>query len=127
MQYLLAVIVGCFALTAQAGELHGTPVDRPVDEIARTLQANIPALAMDGLCEVSRETNGWNFSFRVTADKSSSEEVQVLVRATAAAKSEVRVQGVKIEGSFISSKHKVDAALTQQWSERILKLVEKKD
>jgi hypothetical protein len=123
MRKLLAAITGLVALTAQASDIHGTPVDRPVDEIARTLQANIPALAMDGMCEVSREANGWNFSFRVKADKTSSDEVQVLVRATAAAKSEVRVQGVKIEGGFISSKRKVDSVLTQEWSDRILKLV----
>lgn len=123
MRKLLAAITGLVALAAQAGDIHGTPVDRPVDEVARTLQANLPALAMDGMCEVSRETNGWNFSFRVKAEKTSAEEVQVLVRATAAAKSEVRVQGVKVEGGFISSKQKVDAALTQEWSDRILKLV----
>ena len=125
MRNLLAAIVGLIAFAAHAGDIHGTPVDRPADDIARTLQANLPALAMDGLCEVSRESNGWNFSFRVSADKTSSEEVQVLVRATGAANSEVRVQGVKIEGSFITSKHKVDVALTEQWSERILKLVGK--
>ena len=125
MKKLFAAL-GLLALAgAHAGDIHGTPVDRPVDEIAHTLQASIPALAMDGMCEVSCESNGWNFEFRVKSDKTSSDEVQVLVRATAASKSEIRVQGVKIEGSLISTKRKVDAQLTQEWSERILKLVNK--
>jgi creatinine amidohydrolase/Fe(II)-dependent formamide hydrolase-like protein len=110
---------------AHGGDTHGTTIDRPVEEVARTLQAKLPELAVDGMCEVSREDNGWNFTLRVKAGKSSAEEVQVLLRA-AAARSELRIQGVRVESSLITTSRKIDAALSQQWSERILKLVENK-
>jgi len=112
---------------AHAADKGGVPVDRPVDEVARALQAKLPALAADGMCEVSRETNGWNFEIRVAAGQGSADQVQVILRAAGAAKSELRVQGVHVESSLITSARKVDPALSKAWSERILALVAKPD
>jgi hypothetical protein len=129
MSSVRRLILACAAVLslsgAHAADKGGTPVERPVLEVAQMLQAKLPALAQDGMCEVSREGNGWNFEIRVGSDQSSDEQVQVILRAAGDARSELRVQGVHVQSSLITSARKVDPALTKEWSDRILALVAK--
>ena len=124
MRRILSLLAALLAvMSAHANPPGGTPIDHPVEEVAHTLQSRLPALAMDGMCEVERAGNGWNFSIRVKAEAASADEVQVIVRAASASSSEVRIQGVRVEGSLISSKRKVDPQLSQEWKDRILALL----
>jgi len=128
MKKPLMVLLGFLTIAgAHAGGNHGTPIDRPVDQVARTLQARLPALAVDGMCEVSREGSGWNFTIRLKAEKTWTQEVQVILRATGAAASEFRVQGVRIDGGLITSTRKADRTVTEEWTAKILELVEHPD
>jgi hypothetical protein len=121
---LPVVLVFSAALSANAAAPRGVPVGRDVQVLAKTLQAKLPALAVDGMCEVERQANGWNFTFRVSFDKISAQEVQVLIRMAQAHTSELRVQGVRVEGSLVGSKRNADPELTKEWTDRILKLID---
>jgi len=128
MKSILVAMVGLVAvLCAHAAGQRGVSIDRNVNEVAKILQARLPALAADGMCEVERESNGWNFSFQVKADKTSAEAVQVMIRQTEAHRSELRVQGVRVEGSLVGSKRSAIPELSQEWTERILKLLDEQD
>jgi len=112
------------SLAALAADQHGVVIEKPVDVAARTLLAKLPALASDGMCEAERESNGWNFQFRIKSDPANAQEVQVMLRASGDSKSELRVQGVKIQNMLLTSRRSADPALTQEWTERIRKLIE---
>ena len=128
MKKLLIVLIGCLAaFSAYASDARGTPVDQEITRLAKLLQARLPSLAADGMCEAEREAHGWNFMIRVKSDQGGSDEVQVIVREAANSRSELRVQAVRVESSLITSSRKVNAALTGEWTERVLKLVEKAD
>ena len=111
-------------LTAFAAEPHGVVLDRPIGEVSRTLMTRLPALASDGMCEAERESNGWDFQFRLKADKATADEVHVSVRAAAGNKTELKVMGVRIESAMITSKRSANPELSQEWIERIRKLIE---
>jgi hypothetical protein len=124
MKKLLIALAGCLAVfSAQAADKGGTVVDQEITQLSKLLLARLPSLAMDGMCEAERETKGWNFSIRVKADPGGADEVQVIVRESAASKSELRVQAVRVESSLITSKRSVNAALTGEWTDKILKLI----
>ena len=128
MKKLLIALVGFLAIaSAHAADKGGTVVDQEITQLSKVLQARLPSLAMDGMCEAERESKGWNFSIRVKADQGGADEVQVIVRESTASKSELRVQAVRVESSLITSKRSVNAALTGEWTEKILKLVGKAD
>jgi len=117
-----------FGLMA-ASFLHAAPpkgevLDRPMEAVARTLQAKLPALASDGMCEAEREDNGWNFQFRLKASESGADEVQVMLRASGDSKSELRVQGVRIQNMLLTTRHNADPTLSKEWTEKIRKLIE---
>ena len=59
------------------------------------------------------------------ADPNGADEVQVNVHETSESQSEIRVQGVHIDSNLFTSKRGVNAALTAEWTDKILKLVEK--
>jgi len=128
MTKLLIVLLGCLvAFAAPAVEPRGVVLERDIVELSRTLQARLPTLAVDGMLEAEREAHGWNFVVRVKSDQGGSDNVQVMVRESGAGRSDLRVQGVRVETSLLTSKRAVNAALTAEWTERILKLVEKPD
>jgi len=129
MKSLLIALLGMSAILSAhaAGPRGGIPIDRDVEVLARTLQAKLPALAMDGMCEVEREATGWNFVFRVAVNKTSSQDVQVFIRMAQAHTSELRVQGIRVEGSLVGSKRSADPELSREWTDRILKLVNEPD
>lgn len=126
MKRLLIALVGSLVvLSAHAADARGTIVDKPVTELARLLQARLPALSVDGMLEAAREAHGWVFNVRVKSDQGGADEVQVIVREAADSRSEVRVQGVRIDSNLFTSKRGVNAALTAEWTEKIQKLVAK--
>lgn len=128
MKKLLIALVGSLAfVTVHAAESRGTVVDQEITHLAKLLQARLPALAIDGMCEAERESRGWNFSIRVQSDQGGSDDVQVIVRESAGSRSELRVQAVRVESNLLTSKRSVNAALGGEWAGRILKLVEKAD
>jgi len=128
MKKLLIALVGLLAVaSAHAADKGGTVVDQEITQLSRVLQARLPSLAMDGMCEAERESKGWNFSIRVKSDQGGSDEVQVIVREADGSRSGLRVQAVRVESSLITSKRTVNAALTGEWTEKILKLVAKAD
>ena len=128
MKKLLMVLVGCIAAVAvHAADARGTVVDKEITELSKLLQGRLPSLAMDGMCEVERESKGWNFSIRVKSDQGGSDEVQVIVRESAGSKSELRVQAVRVESNLLTSRRSANAALTGEWTDKVLKLVEKAD
>jgi|SRR5690349_5626153 len=112
------------AFSAFAADPRGTVVDREMPALARLLQSRLPALSVDGMLEAEREAHGWVFNVRVKADQGGADEVQVIVRESADQRSELRVQGVRIDSNLFTSKRGVNAALTSEWTDRILKLVE---
>ena len=115
------------AFSAFVADPRGTVVDREMPALARLLQSRLPALSVDGMLEAEREAHGWVFNVRVKADQGGADEVQVIVRESADQRSELRVQGVRIDSNLFTSKRGVNAALTSEWTERILKLVEQAD
>lgn len=122
---LLTLIFGLLAASfVNAAPPRGVVLDRPMEAVARTLQARLPTLSMDGMCEVERADDGWNFEFRLKADKTTAEEVRVVIRAVEPGKTELRVQGIRIESAMITDKRMADPALTQEWTEKIRKLIE---
>jgi hypothetical protein len=124
MKQLLIALVGFLALaSAHAADKGGTVVNQEITQLSRLLQARLPSLAMDGMCEAERESRGWNFSIRVKAEQGSADEVQVIVRDAGDSRSELRVQAVRVESSLITSKRSVNAALSGEWTEKVLKLV----
>jgi len=126
MKRLLIALVGSLVvLSAHAADARGTIVDKPVVELARLLQARLPALSVDGMLEAEREAHGWVFNVRVKSDQGGADEVQVIVRESSNSSSELRVQGVRIDSNLFTSKRGVNAALTAEWTDKILKLVEK--
>jgi hypothetical protein len=120
----LLLVLFMVAGTVHAADPRATVVDKEITELARLLQSRLPALAMDGLCEAERESKGWDFSIRVKSDQGGSDEVQVIVRDAGGARSELRVQAVRVENSLLTSKRMVIAGLTGEWTDRILKLVD---
>jgi len=122
---LLVLCLAAFA--AQAADQRFTPVDRDVTQLAKLLQARLPALAADGMCEVERNSHGWTFTARVRSDQGGADEVQVIIHEAPGSKSEMRVQGVRVDNNLFTSKQGVNAALTAEWTDKILKLVEKAD
>lgn len=124
MKCLIAAILGfLMVLSANAAPPRGTPVERDVLSLAKLLQARLPPLAEDGMCEVERTDNGWTFGIRVKSDGAASQLLQVFVRATSDSRSELRVQGVRVESSLITSRRIADPELSNQWTDRILELV----
>jgi len=105
--------------------MKSTVVDKPMTELARLLQARLPPLSVDGMVEAERESHGWNFSVRVKSDQGGADEVQIIVRESAEQRSELRVQGVHIDSNLLTSKRSANAALSAEWTDKILKLVEK--
>ena len=125
---LIAILGIAVAVSAHAaGPRGGVAVDRDVHVLAKILQAKLPALAVDGMCEVERQANGWNFSFRVSFDKLSSQDVQVFIRMDGAHTSELRVQGIRVEGGLVGSRRSADPELSKEWTDRILKLATEPD
>jgi hypothetical protein len=125
MKYLLAITLAFLAvLPAHAAPPRGVAVERDVLSLARILQARLPPLAEDGMCEVERTDNGWTFGIRVQSDTRGSQLLQVYIRAESGSRSELRVQGVRIESSLLTSRRSADPELSKQWTERILELVE---
>ena len=128
MKKLLVVLLGCLAaFSANAADQRFTPVDKDVTTLAKLLQARLPTLAADGMCEVERNSHGWTFTARVRSDQGGADEVQVIIHEAAGSKSEMRVQGVRVDNNLFTSKQGVNAALTAEWNDRILKLIEKAD
>lgn len=128
MKTLLVALVGSlFALSTFAADPRGTLVDRDMPALARLLQARLPSLSVDGMLEAEREAHGWVFNVRVKADQGGADEVQVIVREAADQRSELRVQGVRIDSNLFTSKRGVNAALTTEWTGKILELVGKAD
>ncbi len=124
MKYLFAAILGfLIVVSANAAPPRGTPVERDVLSLAKILQARLPPLAEDGICEVERQDNGWNFAIRVKSDGTKSQLLQVFVRASSDSRSELRVQGVRVESSLITSKRTADPQLSKEWTDRILELI----
>ena len=115
------------AFSAFAADPRGTVVDRDMPALARLLQSRLPALSVDGMLEAEREAHGWVFNVRVKADQGGADEVQVIVRESADQRSELRVQGVRIDSNLFTSKRGVNAALTTEWTGKILELVGKAD
>ncbi len=124
MKQLLIATLAILSLSANAADSRYVAIQRDVLVLAKILQAKLPPLAADGMCEVERQGTGWNFTFRVKADKSTAQDVQVILRSTSATASELRVQGVLVEGSLVGSKRSADPALSKEWTSRILKLLE---
>jgi hypothetical protein len=128
MKKLLIALVGTLvALSAYAAEARGTVVDKPINELARLLQARLPTLSVDGMLEAERQAHSWIFNVRVKSDQGGADEVQVIVRENSSSNSELRVQGVRIDSNLFTSKRGINAALTEEWTDKILKLVEKAD
>jgi hypothetical protein len=128
MKKLLIVLLGSLAaFSAYAADARGTMVNQQITQLARMLQARLPPLSVDGMLEAERQAHGWVFNVRVKADQGGADEVQVIVHETSAAQSEIRVQGVRIDSNLFTSKRGVNAALTTEWTDRILKLVEQAD
>ncbi len=124
MKSLFAIILGSLAvLSAHAAPPRGTPIERDVLSVAKILQARLPPLAEDGMCEVERTDNGWTFGIRVKSDGTASHLLQVFVRASSDSRSELRVQGVRVERSLITSRRIADPELSSQWTDRILELL----
>ena len=123
---LIACLLGILVASANAADPAGVVLEKEVAALARVLQARLPALALDGMCEVERQGNGWDFSFRVKELKDSADEVQVIVRSISATQSELRVRGVKVFTSLITSRRSADPALSKEWTERVVKLVEER-
>ncbi len=122
---LLIVLLGSLlAFSAYAADARATVVNQEITQLAKVLQARLPSLSMDGMVEAERQAHGWNFSIRVRSDQGGADEVQVIVREAADKHSELRVQGVHIDSNLLTSKRGVNAALTAEWTDRILKLVE---
>ena len=121
----VALVGSLLAVCAFAADPRGTVIDRDLPTVARQLQARLPALSVDGMLEAEREAHGWVFNVRVKSDSSGADEVQVIVREAGNQRSELRVQGVRIDSNLFTSKRGVNAALTSEWTDRILKLVEK--
>ena len=124
MKRLLIALVGSLAAHfACAADARGMVVDRPITELARLLQARLPSLSVDGMLEAERQAHGWVFNVRVKSDQGGADEVHVVVRETADSRSELRVQGIRIDSNLFTSKRGVNAELTAEWSDKILKLV----
>lgn len=124
MKNLFVITLGLLGmLSANAAPPRGVPVEREVLSLAKLLQARLPPLAEDGMCEVERTDNGWTFAIRVKSDGAASHLLQVFVRATSDSRSELRVQGVRVESSLITSRRIADPELSNQWTDRILELV----
>jgi hypothetical protein len=124
MKYLVASLLGLlFVLSAHAAPPRGVPVERDLPSLAKLLQARLPPLADDGMCEVERQDNGWKFGIRVKSEGAASQLLQVFVRGISDSQSELRVQGVRIESSLLTSKRTADPELSQEWTGRILALV----
>lgn len=124
MKYLIAPICCLlFVLSAHAAPPAGVPVERDVLSLAKLLQARLPPLAEDGMCEVERQDNGWKFGIRVNTRGGESRLLQVFVRATSDSSSELRVQGVRVESSLLTSKRSADPELSKEWTDRILGLI----
>jgi hypothetical protein len=124
MKNLLAVILAFLAVvSAHAAPPRGEQIDRDVLSLAKILQARLPPLADDGMCEVERRDNGWSFVIRVKSEQDQAHLVQVFIRATSESRSELRVQGVRVESSLITSRRIADPELSAQWTGRILALV----
>jgi hypothetical protein len=125
MKKLLIVLLGSLlAFSAYAADARATMVDQEITQLAKVLQARLPSLSLDGMVEAERQAHGWNFSIRVRSDQGGADEVQVIVREAADKRSELRVQGVHIDSNLLTSKRGVNAALTAEWTDKILKLVE---
>jgi hypothetical protein len=125
MKKLLIVLVGSLiAYSAFAADSRATVVDQEITQLAKVLQSRLPSLSMDGMVEAEREAHGWNFGIRVRSDAGGADEVQIIVREAPDKRSELRVQGVHIDSNLLTSKRGVNAELTAQWKERVLKLVE---
>jgi len=123
---LLIVLLGSLlAFSAYAADARATVVNQEITQLAKVLQARLSSLSMDGMVEAERQAHGWNFSIRVRSDQGGADEVQVIVREAADKHSELRVQGVHIDSNLLTSKRGVNAALTAEWTDKILKLVEK--
>lgn len=121
----LLIVLGCLmAFAAQASDQRFTPVDQEITALAKLLQARLPTLAVDGMCEVERNAHGWTFTARVRADQGGADEVQVIIHEAAGSKSELRVQGVRVDNNLFTSKQGVNAALTAEWTDKIMKLVQ---
>jgi hypothetical protein len=124
MKYLIAPILGfLFVLSANAAPPRVVPVERDVLSLAKVLQARLPTLAEDGMCEVERQDNGWSFAIRVKSDRTGSQMLQVFVRASSDSRSELRVQGVRVESSLLTSRRVADPELSKEWTDRVLALV----
>jgi hypothetical protein len=125
MKSLLAVIIlGSLAmLSANAAPPRGVAVERDVLSLAKLLQARLAALAEDGMCEVERQDNGWDFAIRVDSGASEAQLVQVFIRATSGSRSELRVQGVRVQSQLLTTRKSVDPELTKQWTDRLLELI----
>ena len=121
---LIALVASLLASQACAADARTRVVDREITELAKLLQARLPSLSLDGMLEAEREAHGWNFEIRVRSDQGGADEVQVIVREAADHKSELRVQGVHIDSNLLTSKRGVNAGLTAEWTDKILKLVE---
>ena len=118
------VLFGCLvAFAANASDQRFNPVDKEITELARLLQARLPALAADGMCEVERNSHGWTFTARVRSDQGGADEVQVIIHEAAGSKSELRVQGVRVDNNLFTSKQGVNAALTAEWTGKIQELL----
>jgi len=124
MKKTLIALLGALVLCANAADSRNVVLDRETNALARILQARLPTLAEDGMCEVERKGNGWDFTFRVKTEKDSADDVQVTVRSVSANQSELRVQGVKVFTSLITARRSADPELSKQWTERILKLID---
>ncbi len=122
---LFGVLFSCLAtISAHAADQRFSPVDKEITELAKLLQARLPPLTVDGMCEVERNSHGWTFTARVRSDQGGADEVQVIIHEAPGSKSELRVQGVRVDNNLFTSKQAVNAALTAEWTDKIRKLVE---
>ena len=128
MKKLLIVLLGSLAaFSAHAADARGTVVNQEITHLARILQSRLPSLSVDGLLEAERQAHGWVFRLRVKSDAGGADEVQVIVHDTPDGRSELRVQGVRVDNNLFTSKRSANDALTTEWTDRILKLAEKTD
>ena len=119
----LLLVLCLAAISAQASDQRFTPVDKEITQLAKLLQARLPALAVDGMCEVERNSHGWTFTARVRSDQGGADEVQVIIHEAPGSKSELRVQGVRVDNNLFTSKQGVNAALTAEWTGKIQELL----
>lgn len=99
--------------------------DRHCNGVAQVLQKQLPELAIDGLFEAKRGSAEWRFAFWTKAEKTSVEEVRILVRQKSASLSDVEVIVFSIDGGLVKTKTKLQALASAEWTTKIRELLKR--